>query len=121
MRKSSLLVGTTFFAVAAAMATPALAQDAPAPAECVDENANGVCDSDEEGAGTAIVVTGTRIARPTLNSSVPLTSVTTEDLQGTGELSLGDALNDLPSLRSTFSSGNSSRFIGTAGLSLLDL
>jgi outer membrane receptor protein involved in Fe transport len=121
MRKSSLLVGTTFFAVAAAMATPALAQDAPAPVECVDENANGVCDSDEEGAGTAIVVTGTRIARPTLNSSVPLTSVTTEDLQGTGELSLGDALNDLPSLRSTFSSGNSSRFIGTAGLSLLDL
>ena len=121
MRKSSLLVGTTFFAVAIATAAPALAQDAPAPAECVDENNNGVCDSDEEGANTAIVVTGTRIARPTLNSSVPLTSVTTEDLQGTGELSLGDALNDLPSLRSTFSSGNSSRFIGTAGLSLLDL
>lgn len=121
MRKSSLLVGTTFFAVAAAMATPAMAQDAAAAAECVDENANGVCDSDEDGANTAIVVTGTRIARPTLNSQVPLTSVTTEDLQGTGELSLGDALNDLPSLRSTFSSGNSSRFIGTAGLSLLDL
>lgn len=121
MRKSSLLVGTTFFAVAAAIATPAMAQDTPAAAECVDENANGVCDSDEAGADAAIVVTGTRIARPTLSSSVPLTSVTTEDLQGTGELSLGDALNDLPSLRSTFSSGNSSRFIGTAGLSLLDL
>lgn len=121
MRKSSLLVGTTFFAVAAAIATPAMAQDAPAPAECVDENNNGVCDSDEEGAGTAIVVTGTRIARPTLNSQVPLTSVTPEDLTGTGEISLGDALNDLPSLRSTFSSGNSSRFIGTAGLNFLDL
>lgn len=36
-------------------------------------------------------------------------------------MSLGDALNDLPSLRSTYSSGNSTRFIGTAGLNLLDL
>ena len=124
MRKSNLLVGTTFFAVAVATAQPAFAQDAPATeaaADCVDQNANGVCDTEEAGAGGAIIVTGTRIARPTLDSSVPLTSVTTDDLLGTGELSLGDALNDLPSLRSTFSSGNSSRFIGTAGLSLLDL
>ncbi len=120
MRKSNLLVGTTFFAVAIATAMPAFAQDAAAEAPaCVDDNANGVCDSDEQ--GSMIVVTGTRIARPTLDSSVPLTSVTTEDLLGTGELSLGDALNDLPSLRSTFSAGNSSRFIGTAGLSFLDL
>ncbi len=122
MRKSNLLVGTTLFAVAIAITTPALAQDAPAATEpaCADQDNNGVCDTDEAGSGT-IVVTGTRIARPTLSSSVPLTSVTTEDLTGTGELSLGDALNDLPSLRSTFSAGNSSRFIGTAGLSLLDL
>lgn len=117
MRKSNLLVGSTLFAVAIATAQPALAQTAPAD-ECVDENANGVCDSDETG---TIIVTGTRIARPTLESSVPLTSVDIEDLTGTGETSLGDALNDLPSLRSTFSSGNSTRFIGTAGLSLLDL
>ncbi len=123
MRKSSLMVGSTLFAVAIATAQPALAQDAPAPApvaDCVDDNANGVCDEDEAGSGT-IVVTGTRIARPTLASPVPLTSVTPDDLLGTGEVSLGDALNDLPSLRSTFSQGNSSRFIGTAGLSFLDL
>lgn len=119
MRKSSLMVGSTLFAVAVATAQPAFAQDAPPSAEeCVDDNNNGVCDSDEN---TTIVVTGTRIARPTLSSTVPLTSVTTDDLQGTGEVSLGDALNDLPSLRSTFSQGNSSRFIGTAGLSILDL
>lgn len=120
MRKSNLLVGSTLFAVAVAIAGPAYAQDAAAPAaECVDDNVNGVCDSDEQGG--AIIVTGTRIARPTLSSSIPLTSVTTEDLTGTGEVSLGDALNDLPSLRSTFSSGNSTRFIGTAGLAILDL
>lgn len=108
----------------ASVATPAYAQDAAAPqaaaqaADCADENANGVCDSEE---GTQIVVTGSRIARPTLSSPVPLTSVSVGELTETGDVSLGDALNDLPSLRSTFSAGNSSRFIGTAGLNILDL
>jgi outer membrane receptor protein involved in Fe transport len=96
---------------------PVLAQDA---ADCVDANENGVCDSDEN-TDRAIVVTGSRIARPTLESSVPLTSVTVDELTDTGDVSLGDALNDLPSLRSTFSQGNSTRFIGTAGLNVLDL
>lgn len=44
-----------------------------------------------------------------------------QELTDQGSVSLGDALNDLPSLRSTFSQSNSTRFIGTAGLSLLDL
>jgi outer membrane receptor protein involved in Fe transport len=78
-------------------------------------------ETDEEEASKPIVVTGSRIARPTLESDVPLTSVTVDDLTATGDVSLGDALNDLPSLRSTFSSGNSTRFIGTAGLNILDL
>jgi outer membrane receptor protein involved in Fe transport len=119
MKKTSLLGASTMFAVAVAIAQPAYAQDAQ---PCPDDDNDGVCNADEttSDSGT-ILVTGTRIARPTLESAVPLTSVTTEDLTGTGELSLGDALNDLPSLRSTFSSGNSTRFIGTAGLSLLDL
>lgn len=37
------------------------------------------------------------------------------------DLALGDALNDLPALSSTFGTSNSGRFIGTAGLSLLNL
>ncbi len=78
-------------------------------------------EKDQEEASKPIVVTGSRIARPTLESDVPLTSVTVEDLTSTGDVSLGDALNDLPSLRSTFSAGNSTRFIGTAGLNILDL
>ncbi len=121
MKKTHLLVGATAFALATAVAQPAFAQDSAEAAEaaCEDADDNGVCDSEEKSSG--IVVTGTRIARPTLDSSVPLTSVTIEDLTGTGNVSLGDALNDLPSLRSTFSSGNSGRFIGTAGLNALDL
>lgn len=113
-------------ALAAAMfglagATAAQAQDA-APADsaeqCVDADNNGTCDEDEKG---GLVVTGSRLTRPTLSSPTPLTSVSVGELTDSGDVSLGDALNDLPSLRSTYSSGNSTRFIGTAGLNILDL
>lgn len=117
MNKSHLLMGAAAFAVAMSVSQPVLAQST---ADCVDANENGVCDSDEN-KERAIVVTGSRIARPTLESSVPLTSVDVGELTDTGDVSLGDALNDLPSLRSTFSQGNSTRFIGTAGLNVLDL
>ncbi|NJS13725.1 MAG: TonB-dependent receptor [Sphingopyxis sp.] len=123
MSKSHLFLGAAAFAVAISVSQPVFAQDAApaAPeAECVDDNNNGVCDADET-AGRQIVVTGSRIARPTLDSPTPLTSVSVGELTDDGSVSLGDALNDLPSLRSTFSSGNSSRFIGTAGLNFLDL
>ena len=109
------------FMPAAAFAADEAAPTNPASAaECVDVNSNGVCDADETGG--AIVVTGSRIARdPNLGSSVPLTAITAVELTEQGKVSLGDALNDLPSLRSTYSQGNSTRFIGTAGLNLLDL
>lgn len=68
-----------------------------------------------------IVVTGSRIERPNIASTVPITSVGAQELLDTGDVSLGDQLNQLPSLRSTFSQANSTRFIGTAGLNLLDL
>jgi len=128
MRKSALSAATCLqgATIAAALmtfggATAAHAQ-ATAPADsaeqCVDQNNNGVCDKDERG---DIVVTGSRLTRPTLSSPVPLTTITPGELSDGGDVSLGDALNDLPSLRSTFSSGNSTRFIGTAGLNILDL
>jgi outer membrane receptor protein involved in Fe transport len=88
----------------------------PTLADCKPASADG-----SESSGNAIVVTGSRIARPTLSSPVPLTSVSAEDILSGGDLNIGDALNDLPSLRSTYSQSNSTRFIGTAGLSLLDL
>ena len=68
-----------------------------------------------------IIVTGSRIRRPNLESNVPITSVSIEELTNRGEVNIGDALNDLPSLRSTFSQSNSVRFIGTAGVNVLDL
>ncbi|HEU0044869.1 TonB-dependent receptor domain-containing protein [Sphingomonas sp.] len=71
--------------------------------------------------GSDVVVTGSRIRRPNLESTVPITSITGEEFFQTGRTSVGDTLNELPALRSTFSQSNSTRFLGTAGLSLLDL
>lgn len=119
MTKSHLFLGAAVVAVAFAVAQPAAAQDV-ASTECVDANNNGLCDSDETSTGQ-IVVTGSRIARPTLESPTPITSVSAGELLNDGAVSLGDALNDLPSLRSTFSTSNSQRFIGTSGLNILDL
>jgi outer membrane receptor protein involved in Fe transport len=106
---ASALASVSFIAVSGA----ALAQDAPAP-----QSAEGSAADDE---GTAIVVTGSRIARPNLDSTVPIVSVGAEEIFQTGNTSVGDLLNDLPALRSTYSQSNSSRFLGTTGLNLLDL
>ena len=73
------------------------------------------------GGDANILVTGSRIRRPNLDSSIPITSVGPTELTERGDISLGDALNQLPSLRTTFSQANSTAFIGTAGLNQLDL
>lgn len=72
-------------------------------------------------AGEEILVTGSRIASPNGQSAVPVTSVSVAELTSTAKTSIGDVLNDLPQLQSTFSQSNSTRFLGTAGLNLLDL
>ena len=69
----------------------------------------------------AITVTGSRIRRPNLESPLPVTSVGGEEFFQTGNVSVGDKLAELPSIRSTFTQANSTRFLGTSGLNLLDL
>jgi len=93
--------------IALLQAANATAQETPAEA--------GDVNADE------IVVTGSRIVRPAAETPIPVTMVTAEDLTRTGQTNLGDVLNDLPSLRSSFSQSNSTQYIGTAGLNLLDL
>ena len=68
-----------------------------------------------------VVVTGSRISAPNLVSVSPITSVTGAQLQQTGSVSIGDVLNNLPQVANTFSQSNSTRFLGTAGLNLVDL
>jgi outer membrane receptor protein involved in Fe transport len=100
-------------------ASPAPAPGAPADREPGASPANG--STDNANSGGNITVTGSRIRRPNLSSPVPITSVVASELPDQGQGSIGDALNDLPSLRSTFSQQNSGRFIGTAGQNFLDL
>lgn len=68
-----------------------------------------------------ILITGSRIRSLNETSTVPVTTVSAADLTETARTSIGDVLNDLPQLQSTFSQANSSRFLGTGGLNLLDL
>lgn len=118
MRTSSKLrlsAGSLAVSVALA-ASPAFAQDA----ESVETSEETV-ETAETPTGNVITVTGSRIKRVDLDSTVPIVSLQADNLIRSGNINLGDALNELPQLRGTFSSQNSGRFIGTAGLSLLDL
>lgn len=107
----------------ALISNTAFAQAAdPAPqsaADCIDANANGTCDSEDQSSN--IVVTGSRITRPNLESTVPIASIAGEQFFKQGDANIGEALNELPQLRSTFSQQNPGLGIGIAGLNLLDL
>lgn len=86
--------------------------------------------SDDQTSGTAagtdaatpdVLVTGSRIRTPNATATIPVSSISAADLTKSARTSIGDVLNQLPQLRSTFSQSNSTRFLGTAGLNLLDL
>ena len=84
-----------------------------------DSASEGVTPRD--GGAKDVVVTGSRIARPNLQSTVPITSISGEEFFQNAQNNIGDELNDLPQLRSTFSQQNPGLGIGIAGLNLLDL
>ncbi len=94
---------------------PTTPQGAPVAADAAP------ADAAPAAAPADIVVTGSRIARPTLDSTIPVTTLTAAELTRTGSISVGDVLNDLPSIRSTYSQANSTQFIGTTGVNYLDL
>ncbi len=108
--KTNLLSAAIIFATA--NASTAYAQGSN---ESTDHNVNDAQMLEE------VIVTGSRIKRANLETASPITSVSAKDIELSGNISLGDYLNELPALRSTFSNNNSGRFIGTTGLNLLDL
>src|SRR5207342_3192796 len=138
MTKRMLLGATalqTFAACGLAfIATPAFAQDAApppttteqatdqdTPAQDAASGTQEVLQQSAEGEDKAIVVTGSRIRRPNLESQVPITSISGESFIQQSSISIGDTLNELPQLRSTFAQTNPGLGIGIAGLNLLDL
>jgi outer membrane receptor protein involved in Fe transport len=129
--KAALRGSTSVCAAVAALtvfSAPAFAQDAnPKAGEiaCTDDNNDQVCDevtSADNSANTgSIVVTGSRIRQPNLQSPVPVSSISGDAIFQTGDQNVGELLNDLPQLRSTFAQQNPGSGIGIAGLNLLDL
>lgn len=129
MRKITLL-GTSamrsasFMGLLAASFAPAFAQDNTSEetpigqSEVEIQSGTNIAEGSGEG---AITVTGSRIRRPNLESTVPITSIGGEQFFQQGDTNIGETLNELPQLRSTFSQQNPGLGIGIAGLNLLDL
>src|SRR5690349_10670299 len=137
MLRSRALCTASFMGLAVALASPASAQDqnssaATQPPPCnpnnpTDTSCNPGPSEQEIESGTraqsseSVVVTGSRIRRPNLESQVPVTSIGGEEFFQSGQNNVGDQLNDPPQLRTTFGQQNAGRFLGTTGLNLLDL
>ena len=109
-------------AVAAFMATPAYAQDQTAPTTTGPVEAQPTPTTSAEGApvqqANDIVITGTRISQPNLQSTAPLTVVSNEDVKLAGTSRVEDVLAQLPQASATQSSGFSNGASGTAEVDL---
>ena len=69
----------------------------------------------------SVSVTGSRISNPNVVSPTPISVLTAADIKATGAVNLGDVMTTVPQLATTFTMGNSGRFIGTAGVQRQDL
>lgn len=120
---TSGLRSITALGLAVAMCSPSLAQevageqDPPETLNSEQEVESGEAATDDQ----SIVVTGSRIRRPNLDSPIPVVSVGGEEFFQQGHTNLGESLNDLPQLRATFGQQTPGLGIGIAGLNLLDL
>ena len=117
MKKTGLLITGSALSLALLGALPANAQENAEP-----ENAMSDSDLASEGDEAEIItVTGSRIRRVNDSSTIPVTTISGEQFFQQGQNSIGDTLNELPQLRSTFAQQNPGAGIGIAGLNLLDL
>ncbi len=110
---------------AAAILTAGLSSIASAQEVQDDPAAQTVsADGTEPEAGDAIVVTGSRIARPELETANPVTTFDRESIVLSGRTNLTDFLQQSPALIGSSDSGDNSGSnagIGATGLNLLDL
>ncbi|RSY77560.1 TonB-dependent receptor [Sphingomonas koreensis] len=112
MKISRFLTATALASAAFAFPHVASAQDTTTDSDTAAAQTGG---EDE------VLVTGSRIRRPNDVSPLPVTTVSTEEIFQSGRISVGDVLNDLPQLRSSLGSQNSTSGLGTRGVNFLDL
>ncbi|KQM63216.1 hypothetical protein ASE75_12095 [Sphingomonas sp. Leaf17] len=120
MKTTRFLEATALVGAFAFLPGIAYAQDNTPQSAAVVPDAAPTQDTTEP-AGEEILITGSRIRAPNAESAVPISTISAAELTQTARTSIGDVLNDLPQLQSTFSQSNSTRFLGTGGLNLLDL
>lgn len=68
-----------------------------------------------------VTVTGSRISNPNAISPTPINVMTADDIKATGAVNIGDVMTQLTQVGTSFTMGNSTRFIGTAGVQPIDL
>jgi outer membrane receptor protein involved in Fe transport len=115
------LMASTLFVGASLLATPAFAQQTPGSEEPVmgDEPSEAVDETRGDTPQGDIVVTGSRIARPNIESNSPIAVVTGEQVVEQGDITLETYLNTLPQANpaGTTTSNNP----GNGGQSNIDL
>ncbi|RJF93358.1 TonB-dependent receptor [Sphingomonas cavernae] len=89
------------------ISAPAFAQDEPQAAEATE--------------GEAIIVTGSRIPQPNLESAAPVTVVNSEEIKLQGTTKMEDLLNSLPGVSASQASTLSNGADGTASIDLRGL
>lgn len=118
------ILGVTASAFALMIAADAAAQTAPTPDGQATPAAPTAADTAPEPEATDVVVTGSRIARPEVDSPTPVTSFSAANLQQSGRVNVTDFLVQNPALlgssTSADQSGSTGGF-GATGVNLLNL
>ena len=98
----------------ALISAPAIAQVSPEP---IGDEATSA-DAADTAPGDLIVVTGSRIRSPNLESASPITVISSEEFKQTGTTRVEDLVNSLPQVFADQGSGFSNGATGTATLNL---
>jgi iron complex outermembrane recepter protein len=121
------LLASTLLVGAFAYATPAFAQETQSPDPAAQPPSGPVeaqptpsvsSQGEEVETGGDIIVTGSRIPQPNLESAAPVTVVSDADVKLTGATRIEDVLNQLPSVGAAQASGISNGASGTAEIDL---
>ena len=121
------LLASTLLVGASALATPAWAQDTQSADPAASQPTGPVeasptpsvsAEGENVSGGQDIIVTGSRIPQPNLESAAPVTVVSDQDVKLSGSTRIEDVLNQLPSVGAAQASGVSNGATGTAEVDL---
>ena len=129
--RASTAMSALLLVQAGLLASPALAQDVPPPAETTPTdvtNPSGPVEAQPTPSTSAegeavdssqdIVVTGSRIPQPNLESAAPVTVVSDQDIKLSGATRIDDVINQLPSAAASQGPGLPNPATGTAEIDL---